>query len=486
MLDRRRLVSSALIASLAPLGMARAGETVFDPAAYGAAGDGRANDTGALQRAIDACAKAGGGRVRLQPGRTYLSGTIQLRSHVTLELAEGSVLKAATDREAYREFGSLVFAHGQENVAVVGRGTLEGQGPAYFPTLMEGAYPVPHAFLGPWNPLDESPGQFHADGRPRMFILVDCRNVRLEGFRIHDAPTWTIHPIGCEDLAIEGITIDNSLLIPNCDGIDVDRCRRVRIANCAITAGDDCIILKSSRNFPQFGACEDVTVTGCTLRSSSAGVKIEPEGPGIVRNAVISDCTISRSNRGLAIFNRDGALVENLIFSNLVITTERHHPMWWGAAEAVNVSNIPRSRTMAAGTMRGLQFDNLVCRGESGLFVHGYPGSPLEDVTFSTVHVALERTTRWPCGQYDLRPNDYYLQAYAHRTAGVYAKWAERLTLSDVSVSWADGLPACYGPALEAEAVRDLTLNDFRGRGAHRGDPDQLLDALTRSTLRAA
>jgi polygalacturonase len=482
MIVRRTLLGAALALGG---GAAALAQTLFDPAGYGAKGDGHSDDTKAVQRAIDACAAAGGGRVTLLPGRTYLTGTIQLRSHVTLEISEGAVLKGATDREGFREFGSLIFAHDQENIAVVGRGTIEGQGTAYFPTLEQGAYNVPHAFLGPWNPLDERPGQFHADGRPRMFILVSCRNVRLQGFRIHDAPTWTIHPIDCEDLAIEGITIDNNLLIPNNDGIDVDRCRRVRIANCAITAGDDCIILKSSRNFPQFGVCEDVTVTGCTLRSSSAGIKIEPEGPGIVRNAVFSDLTITRSNRGMAIFNRDGALVENLIFSNLVITTELHHPMWWGAAEAINISNIPRSKTMAPGTMRNLQFDNIVCRGESGVFIHGFEGSPLEDITFNNVQVGLERTTSYPCGFYDLRPNDYYLQVYRHRIAGVYAKWAQRLTLNDVSVHWAANLPDCYGPALEVEAVDGLSLGRFQGSGAHAGDPAQVIDAQTRQHMRS-
>ncbi len=121
---------------------------------------------------------------------------------------------------------------------------------------------------------------------------------------------------------VEGISILNDLRGPNCDGIDVDHCRRVRIANYNIQAGDDCIILKTSRNFTRYGPCEDITVTGCTLTSSSAGIKIEPEGPETIRNATITSCVISHSNRGVCLLNRDGALIEDLVFSDLVITTE--------------------------------------------------------------------------------------------------------------------------------------------------------------------
>ncbi len=159
--------------------------------------------------------------------------------------------------------------------------------------------------------------------------------------------------------------------------------------------------------------------------------------------------------------------------------------MWWGAAEPVSISNLPRSRAMAPGTMRNLQFDNLICRGESGVFVHGSPGSPLEDITFSNVQIALERTTRWPCGFYDLRPNDYDLQVYRHKIAGVYAKSAQRLNLDDVSVTWASNLPDCYGSALQVEEVDRLALQRFLGHGAHPGDAAQTIDQASRRSMAA-
>ncbi len=474
--SRRALLGyAAALASMAP---ARAGAVfVFEPERYGARGDGTGDDAPAINRAIEAAARAGGGVVRLRPGRIYLSSTVLLRSHVTLEIAGGAVLKCSTDREFYRRYGCLIFAQDAEDIAVTGAGTIEGDGTAYFPTLKEGAYEVPHAFLGPWNPLDETPGRFHPDGRPRMIILVGCRHARLQDFRIHDAPTWTIHPIGCEDLLIQGITIDNNLLIPNNDGIDIDRCRRVRVSDCAITAGDDCLVVKTSRNFPQFGDCSDVVISNCTLRSSSAGVKVEPEGPGHLHDCIFRGLTITDSNRGLAIFNRDGAIVERLLFSDLIITTRLHHDMWWGKAEPINISNLPRRPAIGPCIMRDLRFDNIVCDGESGLFIHGWPGSTLERVTLSHVQLRLAKTTTVPGGFYDLRPNEYPGHGvYPHRIAGVFAQEVNDLVLDDVSVTWAGSPPPYFGPAIEAHACPGLVLENVRGQAAHAGEASRVID----------
>lgn len=478
----RRALLAALPGALAGAAVAKGDERSYPVDRYGARGNGVADDTAAIQRAVDACHRDGGGVVRLSPGGRYLSGTVVLKDRVTLDIAGGATLVATTRREAYRDKGCLIFAERAEDVAVTGRGVIEGQGTsgAWFPTLAEGAYAVPDAFLGYWNPLDEFPGAYAENGRPRMIIMVACRRVLLTQFRIHDAPTWTIHPIGCEDLLIDGITIDNSLVVPNCDGIDVDRCRRVRIANCAIRAGDDCLVVKTSRNFAAFGNSEEITIANCTLESSSAGIKIEPEGQGVLRGIVVSGCTISRSNRGVAVLQRDGAVVEDVLVSDLTITTRRHHPMWWGAAEAVNLSNLPRRASVAPGVIRSVRFQNLTCRGEGGLYVRGWPGSRTEDISFSGVELTLEKTGAYPADAYDIRPTELTEGLYRARIAAIYARDVADLTLRDVAVHWGGAAPASFGAALQAERVDGLTTDNVTGAAAHPGERAALLSDVRR------
>ena len=443
---------------------------------FGARGDGVVNDTHAIQNAIDACVQAGGGRVVLPPGKTYLSGTLTLKSNVTFEIQNGATLKASPDRDDFRELGSLLFAKDSENVQICGAGRIDGNFHAFLKDMQEGGYKVTAAFLGPYDPLDK-PSEFNPpDGRPRMLLFVGCRNLRLEEFTVVDAPTWTIHPIGCDGLYVEGISILNDLRVPNCDGIDVDHCRRVRIANCNIQAGDDCIILKTSRNFSKYGSCEDVTVTGCTLTSSSAGIKIEPEGPETIRNATFTGCVISHSNRGICLLNRDGALVENLVFSDMVITTELRAAMWWGVGEPIHLSNLPRDAGTKTGIVRALRFHNILCDGESGVFIHGWQDSPISDVAFDDVRVAIRKTSQIKGGFYDLRPGTAYKGLYEYKTAGVYCRWAADLSLRNVSVHWSTGSPDYYGPALEAEDVTGLKLENFNGAGAHTADPDRMIN----------
>jgi polygalacturonase len=323
---------------------APSGTGVYSVLDYGARGAGAADDTAAIQKAVDACAAAGGGRVLLPAGRTYLAGAITLRSGVDFHMPRGTVLKGSANWRDYGREGALLFAKDAVGLSISGDGILDGNNRAVWQRLADEeaggdatkADWWPQAFCGDWWPFWRKPGETRpGGGRPRMVILIGCKQVRIDGLTFRNAPSWTIHPIGCEDVVIQSVSILNAWDIANNDGIDVDHCRNVRIANCHLECADDCIVLKNTPNFAAYGPCEHVTVTGCTLASRSCALKLdEAYSPPGIRNVVFDGCVIFRSNRGLCIQSRDEGDIENVIFSNITIETQFQPHKWWGRRRA--------------------------------------------------------------------------------------------------------------------------------------------------------
>ncbi len=285
-------MSPVLIACLG-LSLAAAGQDL-DVRDFGAKGDKKANDRDAIQKAVDACAAAGGGTVRIPAGE-YLSGTIRLAGRVTLRLEKGATLYASTDPRDYGEGrrANLLSADGAEGVAVVGEGTLHGQAEADF-----GAR---------WGAPEK------ADFRTGILLFQNCRNVVLRGFRVLYSDAWTLHLKRCEGVVIEDVTIENNYRRLNSDGIDPNSCRNVRIRRCRVKAGDDAIVLKTTEPFP----CEDVEVSECELESATAALKIGTESRGDFRNIVFRDCVIRNSPVGVGLYLKDGAVMEKVTARNL-------------------------------------------------------------------------------------------------------------------------------------------------------------------------
>ncbi len=442
---------------------------------HDAPGCGERDATAAIQAALDACAAAGGGRVVVPaPGR-YLCGSIFLRSHVELHLEAGATLLAIPDVDRFRVVPTGRFWINAEdcvNVAITGLGTIDGQAVRFM--------------------KEERPEGFNSrPGCQRALAFINCHGVRITGITIRETSDWAIHPVGCEDVVIDGITIRNNLKVPNCDGIDPDRCRNVRISNCHIESGDDGIVIKCRKEWDRFSACERITVTNCTIISTSCGIKIGTETHDDIRDVTISNCVVYGSNRGLGVCHRDAGTIENILFSDIVVETRLFHDKWWGKAEPIYVTALPRAHGAALGPLRNVRFRNILARGEKGIYIQGCDQVQPDDLVLQDIRLELAKTTRWPADRCDPRPCPPDLVPVGGQPIGPITDWGNlvqrdqpaiylervgRIRLRDIDIRWQGDMPACYTHALEAWQVADLDLRDLRGTAARPGLPALMRD----------
>ncbi len=436
---------------------------LFSPLDHGAAGDGATFDTRALQATLDACHAAGGGRVALPAGKVFLTAPLELKSHVELHLEAGSRLVSSTNPDDFPDevFACLLHAREACGIAVTGTGTIDGQA---------------HAFC-------DTSDRYHYKGvkrRPQLIVFDRCRKVTMRDVTVLNSANWAIHPVGCHDVLLSGLTILNDLRVPNGDGIDPDHCRDVRISDCTIESADDCIVIKNRAEYPGYGPCENITVTGCTMVSTSCAVKLGTESDDDFRNIIFDACVIRGTNRALGIQLRDHGTIENVLFSNMIIETRHFSPGWWGRAEPIYVTAIHRAPGTTLGRVRHVRFSNVLCRAENGVFVCGSADSPIEDLLLENVRVEIDHRSKWPGGWHDRRPcmsprTDFGIEPekdvglYEHPTVGFFLEHARGVTLRHCEVAWGEPRRDHWRHAIEAHAVEDLRLEDFRGDAAHEG-----------------
>ncbi len=322
------LLAGFILFSDASISQAAKTSPFFNITDYGAVGNGKTLCTKAIQKAVDACAAARGGTVHFPAGK-YLSGAIFLKSNVTLHIGEGATLLASTNFEDFPPFtprwriqsddtkrSSLITGIDLENIAITGRGTLNGQGKPWWDALRSD------------NNRKQGQQKILTYGRPRVINLYRCHNVLIDGVTIVDSPSWTIHPVGCENLVVDGISIINPESGPNTDGVNPESCRNVRISNCFIDTGDDCITLKSGRDEEgrQKGKpTENVTITNCVMYKGHGAIVIGSEMSGGVRNVTANNIVCVGTDRAVRIKSTRGrgGVVENIRFSNFVVENVR-------------------------------------------------------------------------------------------------------------------------------------------------------------------
>ncbi len=182
--------------------------------------------------------------------------------------------------------------------------------------------------------------------RPKLFVLTKCNDLKMLNITINKAPWWSVHMLGCENVLIDGIKIDNNTDVPNCDGINPDHCRNVEVRNCEISCGDDGIAVKTTRQTEDYGPSANINIHDCLLATHDSGLKIGTETTKDIYNVVFERCKIKTSCRGLNIQLRDEGNIYNIVFRDITFTTSYYSAPWWGRGEAISFTAIQEHRIL--------------------------------------------------------------------------------------------------------------------------------------------
>jgi hypothetical protein len=396
MMQRSLAVLAALL--LAKLGGLHAAETrVFDITAYGAQSDGQTINTVTIQKAIDSCHAAGGGTV-LVPEGVFVTGSLRLKSRVTLEIAKDAILRGSpniadyTVETAELHWGAfwkfaasqwrqcLIYAEDAEEIGIEGPGTIDGQGGSerkVFPNAND-------------------------PRRPMLVRLVGCRRVTVRDVKLLDPASFTTFFVRCEDIRIERVTIQ-SRNSPNGDGLDFDGSRRVCIQDCDIDSGDDGI---GPKVFHPDWPNEDFEISGCRITSRWHAIRVGAESIAPIRRLAMRDCVFTQCQGGIKIEASEGALFEDLSFSGIEMNQVCQPIMVLASRFAFSAHN--QSARPPAGRIRNVRFADIRAvaavgedgglkgkRGKDDPFerpcsaVVSRPGSHIEDVSFTNVDLTF-------------------------------------------------------------------------------------------------
>lgn len=447
---------------------------------YGAAGDGRAIETAAITKAIRACNQAGGGTV-LFPAGTYVTGTFELLSNVTLSVQAGAVIKGSKDLADYgvkTHYGikglsgqsgeglraGIIIAHQAENIAILGPGTIDGEGtyfvdvnkphdgepPDYDKRLtrqggdfMSPKFGTADGPVRPWMPWKDRPGA--------MIILADCKNVLVRDVTLRDSHNWTLNIAECDGVVVSGINVLNNRLIPNNDGINITA-KNARISDCHISAGDDAIAAND---------CEHLVVSNCVLRSRSSAIRFCGGQACSFQNLVIYD-----SNRGIGIYGS----AHDVSFSDVLIQTRLHTGHWWGKSEPIHISTSLRRDAAPEAPIQNVWFSNIVADGESGILVYGTESQPIRDLSFDRIKLRIRGGAKSDAvgGNFDLRGigGGPELAIFAHPIPGLYGQYVDGLKIRGFELEWIDPVPSYFSDGIYVEHFTNLVIGDFTGRQA--------------------
>jgi hypothetical protein len=432
---------------------------------YGARPDGKTKNTEAIQRAIEAAFRNGGGLVYVPPG-VFLTGGIVLRSGVTLHLEAGAILRASTDFGDYTAQPGppwegdanghhLIFARDAANVAITGLGVIDGQGQAFW-TRTNRNQTAPEDLWRDVIAYDWKPNQ----RRPSPLLeFAYCKNLRIEGVTLTNAPGWTLRPVACDSVFIHGIRVRNPVYGPNSDGIDITSSRNVFVSDCDIDCGDDAICLKSENPYGENLPNKNITITNCVLTSCCNGFKMGTATHGAFENIVFSNSVIYNNDvplnerviAGIAVEMVDGGSVDGVVISNIRMQNVRT-PIF---------VRLGRRSGGAETSLRNVMIEGLDASGSIlTSSITGVPGSRVKDVTLRDVRIRTAEggDANWVNLPIPENEKDYPEARMFGRlpSYGLYVRHADQIRLHNLELiaEKPDGRPA-----LLCDDVRNVNIS---------------------------
>ena len=299
-----------------------------------------------------------------------------------------------------------------------------------------------------------------------MFVLTGCTNLLVRDITFADAPYWGLHMLGCVNVLVDNVTVDNRLDVPNDDGIDPDHCRNVEIKNCHITCGDDAIVIKSTRQATDFGDCARIHVHDCVIRTQDAGLKIGTETTGNIHDIWFERCKIISSSRGLCIQLRDEGDVFKITFNDIKFVARYHSDPWWGRGEAISFTAIPRTAATKLGRLHEVTVKNISGIAENSVRVNGTENSRIEKVRFKNVALVFNRWTKYAGGVFDNRPTKVLTPVETHAADGFNVRFADNVLLENCSVAWGGNAAGEFKNSVATENVTGFQIRNFKGDSA--------------------
>jgi polygalacturonase len=375
-----------------------------------------------INSTIEKVSSEGGGTLYF-PAGNYLTGPIYLKSNITLHIESGAVVRFSDDFEDYlpfmkvrwegvvmNTFAPLINAQNAENITITGRGVIDGQGQKWWDyhrkviveTRSNNELPSKTDLQNLWVESNKelAVSDYYkttikrAFFRPPFIQFYECKNVIIEGITICNSPFWTINPEFCDNFLVHGVTIKNPHNGPNTDGINPSSCSNVRISDCFISVGDDCITIKSGRDADgrKYGKpSENITITNCVMLSGHGGVVIGSEMSGGVKKVTISNCVFYGTDAGIRLKSARGrgGIVEEIRVDNIVMNDIQKNAFIFDLY--YDKSSKPEPVSERTPAFRNIHLSNITGNNVKKVgYIAGIEEMPVDEISFSNINMVAE------------------------------------------------------------------------------------------------